>query len=141
MTIYKYLPNKNFTKFDNNVLRMDRALLNDGAKVLYVFLASMRNGKTISYGYLIKSLGYAEATIMKYIRQLKELDLISAQRRGSKNYIFYIGSTQLGASTVKEYWKELDESDATLPLTLDDLRNIREVAMEENAEKVKSWIK
>ena len=126
MTIYTAMARKNYTRFDNDVLRMDRDILKDGAKVLYAFIGSMPNGKNISYGYVSKSLGYAPNTIKMYIRQLKELDLLYMDRVGAKHYNCFIGSTQLGASTVKEYWKELTEADATKPLTLSDLRKIRE---------------
>lgn len=126
MTIYTAMAKRNYTRFDNDVLRIHRDILKDGAKVLYVFIGSMPNGKTISYGYIAKSLGYARETIKSYIRQLKELDLLYMDRKGAKDYDCFIGSTQLGASSVKEYWKELNESDAKLPLTLSDLELIRE---------------
>ncbi len=125
MTIYSSMAKKNYTRFDNNVLRIHRNILKDGAKVLYVFIGGMPTGKTISYGYISKSLGYAEATIIKYINQLKELDLLYMDRRGIRDYHCFIGSTHLAASNVKEYWKELSEADALEPLTLEDLKDIR----------------
>ncbi len=126
MTVYSSMAKKNYTRFDNDVLRIHRKDLKDGAKVLYVFIGSMPNGKTISYGYIAKSLGYARETIKSYIRQLKELDLLCMERTGAKDYNCFIGSTYLGASSVKEYWRELTEADALEPLTLDDLEQIRE---------------
>ena len=126
MTIYSAMAKKNYTRFDNEVLRLHRDYLTDGAKVLYVFIGSMPNGKTISYGYIAKSLGYAKNTISKYIKQLKELDLLYMERKGAKDYNCFIGSTYLGASSVKEYWRELGEADAKSPLTLDDLEQMRD---------------
>ena len=115
MTIHKFLPNGktgNYTAFDNGVLRMTKDMLKDGAKVMYMFIASFQNGKQLTHGYIAKSLGYSENTIQSYFRDLKALDLVVIDRVGAKNYDCYIGSTQRRASDVRTNWKILTESDA-----------------------------
>jgi DNA-binding MarR family transcriptional regulator len=125
MTIYKFLPKKNYTKFDNRVITIDRSILLDGSKVLYIFLASLKNGKKITHGYIMKSLGISQNTLEKYIRQLKKLDLIEMVRVAPKTYECYIGSMELSASIVRKMWSTLSEEKATDTYTLEDIERLR----------------
>ena len=125
MTIYKYLPKENYTKFDNRVLVINRNILADGAKILYVYLASHMVGKRITYEYIKKSMGFSQSSLEKYVRQLKALDLMLMHRVKPKQYDCYIGSTEVPASVVKIIWKELSEEDADNPYTHSDIMRMQ----------------
>ena len=125
MTIYRFMPKEKYTKFDNGVMTIATAALADGAKVMYAYLASHMNGKRITHNYIKKALGISQGSIDKYVRQLKELDLILMIRTGVKQYECYIGSTQVPASYVKEMWKELGEEDAENPYTAEDIKRMQ----------------
>ncbi len=126
MTIYKYLPKKNFTKFDNKVLCVSSKELTHGSKVLYMFLAHFSNGKRITHAYITKSLDISESALKKYVSELKKMDLILMVRFGAKSYDCFIGSTEIGASKVKEFWRVLDGEDASNPYTSEDIENIQQ---------------
>ena len=121
MTIYKYLPKSNYTKFDNKVITISRDKLADGAKILYIFLAHLPTGKRISHPYIRKSLGIGQSTVEKYVRQLKAYNLIDMVRVGPKQYDCYIGSTECPAYRVRLHWKDLEAEDAKNPYTLEDI--------------------
>ncbi len=127
MRVYKYLKKDGqWTMFDNKVLTMDRKVLADGAKVLYGFLAGYKgNGKSMTIPYIIKCLGIAEGTYKKYIKQLKDLDLVQVVRVGPRSYDCYVGTTTVRASTVKTYWTELTVNDSAGPLSVEDLKLLR----------------
>ena len=121
MTIYKYLPKSNYTKFDNKVLTISSKRLTHGAKVVYIFMAHLSTGKKISYGYIIKSLDISESALKKYIAELKGFNLLEMVRVGAKQYDCYIGSTECPAYRVKQNWKMLGAEDAKNPYTLEDI--------------------
>ncbi len=125
MTIYRFMPKEKYTKFDNAVMTVSRDALADGAKVMYAYLASHMNGKRITHNYLKKSLGISQGSIDKYVRQLKDLDLIVMDRIGVKQYDCYVGSTQVPASHVKHLWRELNEEDAVNPYTAADVKTMQ----------------
>ena len=125
MRVYKYT-NKTggqWTRFDNMVYTIDRAALADGAKVMYGFLAGWKaNGKPMTRAYIMKCLDIKESTYTKYINQLKKLDLVLVVRIANKSYDCYVGNTEIGASVVQKFWKELDEIDASSPISIDELK-------------------
>lgn len=126
--IYKYTRlDKNWIPADMRIVVIDRQELADGAKNLYLFLAGYRpNGSDMSVQYIRKSLSLGQSTYEKYIRQLKNLGLVDVQRKGPKMYECYIGTLDVSASTVKDYWKELNSGDAIGPITKSQLDEIRE---------------
>lgn len=121
MTIYKYLPKGDYTKFDNKVITISSKELTHGAKVVYIFMAHLSTGKRISYGYILKSLSISESALKKYIAELKKLNLIEMVRVGAKQYDCYIGSTQIPAYNVKKMWNVLESEDADKPYTTKDI--------------------
>lgn len=125
--IFKYLPHDNYTKMDNNVARIEKNRLCDGAKVLYMFLAGFRNGKMIQDSYILQSLEISRNSLDKYKRQLKKLDLIYIERISSRSYNLYLGYTDFPASKVYEYWYEIDHEKGK-PLTLEEIIKIRKKA-------------
>lgn len=127
MRIFKYVKkDKQWTQFDNLIFTIDRAELADGAKVLYGFLAGWKNnGAAMTSSYIMKCLSISEPTYNKYVRQLKALDLILIERKSPRNYVCYVGNTDLGASFVKKFWRELDDNDSTGPITKSQLDAMR----------------
>ena len=125
MKVYSYLPHGNFVKFDKDIFRIDRKEMKDGAKILYLFLASFKPGKGISQNYILKSLGIARTTLQEYIRQLKEFNLIYMQRTGPRTYDLFVGSTGLGADVVAYKWQELTEKNVPKALTKEEISRIQ----------------
>ena len=127
MKVYKYTKKSSqWVQYDNLVLTVDKKILADGAKVLYGILAGYKaNGRSMTAGYLQKVMDISPSTYEKYIRQLKALDFILIVGRGSKSEC-YVGTTTTPASVVKRYWAELTEDDTEGPLTLADLKKLRE---------------
>ena len=120
--IRKNLSKKRFTKIENKVFALDKSLVCDGAKVLYGFLTTFRDGKKITDSYVIKSLGISDRTLVKYKRELKRVGLIHIQRNGPKDYDLYIGTLEVDALTVMEMWDEIGDGE---PLTMEDVKRIR----------------
>ena len=109
MIIRKNLPSRNYTKFDNKVfIHPD---LTDGAKVLYGYLAGLRNGQDYVDAYLVKALGVSQAVITRRKAELKKADLILIDKTGFKTHVIYIGSTQFKASDVKLHWDKIDKGE------------------------------
>ena len=102
MHIKKSLPSTSYTKVDNAIWA--NPTLSDGAKVLYGFLASLPNGKTIYDGYLVKCLGIAPRTLTNRKKELKDAGLILMDRLAPNVYDLYVGSLQLNANQVKNIW-------------------------------------
>ena len=103
MHIKKSLPRDNFTKISNKIWVDEN--LTDGAKVLYGFLASLPNGKTIHDNYIAKCLGIADRTIKYRKKELKDAGLILLVPLAPRIYDLYIGSYSCPASKVKEIWE------------------------------------
>jgi len=109
MIIRKNLPSKNYTKLDNKVfIHPD---LSDGAKVLYGYLASLRNGQDYVDAYLMNALQVSQDVITRRKRELKKADLILLDKTGYRTHVIYIGSTQFKASDVKIHWDKIDKGE------------------------------
>ena len=130
--IRKYLAKKNYTNVDNNVTLISKSELSDGACRLYMYLASFQNGRRITDSYILKVLDMGESSLKKYKAQLRKLDLIVVYKIVGKEYDMYIGSTQIPASKVKEYWDELDSPNTGKPIDLEELMKIRELSTDES---------
>ena len=100
--IRKGLPRDGYTKFDNKVFLTHG--LSDGAKVLYGYMASMRTGDDFSDTFFMKGLQLSEKTLYRRKKELTEAGLIHVDRVGLKNYILYIGYTDVSARAVKANW-------------------------------------
>jgi hypothetical protein len=106
MHIKKSLPRERFTKISNEVWCDET--LTDGAKVLYGFLASLPNGKTIHDGYIVKCLGTSSAMVTRRKRELKEAGLLLMVQLAPRVYDLYIGYPGYPASRVQAVWENED---------------------------------
>lgn len=106
MHIKKSLPRDNFTKMSNTIFT--HSGISDGAKVLYGFLSSLPNGKTIHDGYLIKTLGLSSAVLTRRKKELKDSGLILMEPLAPRVFDLYIGYPGMPASRVKELWDRED---------------------------------
>jgi len=112
MVIHNIRPDRNFTQLDNNVLRLKN--IHSGVKVLYCFIASLKNGQRISREYLAKSLGVSVRTISTQIGELEKRNLLLVDRVSAKEYDCYIGTSKLPASKTKEYWVDIESLTETI---------------------------
>lgn len=106
MHIKKGLPTGNFTKINNAFWTLD---ISDGAKVLFGFLVSLPNGKTIHDGYLAKCLGVSGKTISNRKRELKGVGLILMVQLAPRVHDLYIGCGEFNALQVKDRWEDNNE--------------------------------
>jgi len=127
----RYIHMNKDTYYD--IVLIDSDKLHAGAKVLYIFITqniSKTNDVTINMTatYLMDKLGISDRTYKKYIKQLKEVDLLYTERVGPTAYDCYVGTTVVPASVVREYWKELTENDTNGPLTKEDIEELRKTS-------------
>jgi hypothetical protein len=102
--IKKSLPREKYVKISNDVWSI--LDLSDGAKVMYGFLASLPNGKTIHDGYISKSLGVSSRTVTNRKQELVKLGLLLMVQLSPRVYDLYIGFPGMPASRVKQLWEE-----------------------------------
>jgi|TARA_B110000902_G_scaffold198371_1_gene225164 hypothetical protein len=107
MHIKKSLPRDKFTKISN--LIFSDPMLSDGAKVLYGFLASMPNGKTIVDGYILKALKVSQPVLTRRKKELKDSGLIMMVQLAPRVHDLYIGFPGCSALMVKNAWDTSDE--------------------------------
>lgn len=113
-----YMPYEGYTKIDNQVARIKE--LSGNAVKMYVFIAGLQNGRSITDQYLVKALGFSKKSITKYKNELKAYDLLAVERVHRGLHYMYVGSTSVSASALKEY-AVLNE-DNIKTLSLDDVR-------------------
>lgn len=94
---------KNFNKMDRKVALLKD--ISDGAYRLYGYLLGLRNGAEFNDTYIMKALGLSPDTLKRRKKELRDAGLIYVDRVGLKNYIMYIGNTQMCAEDVKGFWK------------------------------------
>ena len=121
-TIRKNLSKERFVKMENKIFTIDKSLVCDGAKVLYGFLATFPNGKKITDSYVLKSLNMSDRTLRKYKSELKKVGLVHIERNGPRDYDLYIGTLEVDARTVMDYWEYMSDDK---PLNMDDINRIR----------------
>lgn len=107
MHIKKSLPRDKFTKISNLVF--SNAQLSDGAKVLYGFLASMPNGKTIVDNYILKALGISQPVLTRRKKELKDVGLILMVQLAPRVHDLYIGFPGFSAAMVKAAWEDSND--------------------------------
>jgi hypothetical protein len=106
--IKKSLPREKFVKIHNSI--WTDTGLSDGAKVMYGFIASLPNGKTIHDGYISKAMGISSRTVTNRKEELKQAGLLLMVQLAPRVYDLYIGYPGFPASSVKAMWeKENDE--------------------------------
>ena len=117
---YGYMPSERYTKIDNQVSRIKD--LSGNAVKLYVFIAGLQNGKTVTDGYLVKALGFSQKSVTKYKNELKTYDLVYTESIHRGLHYMYVGNTIIGASKVKDYIKEDEVDTLTLEMIEDKRR-------------------
>jgi len=122
--IRKFLPKDKYSKMDNQVAFISKKELSDGAYRLYGALISFRTGRTINDAYILKAFDISSASLKKYKKQLKDLDLIFIDRINAKEYFLYVGSTFIGAKQVRDNWEEYEKQ--IKPITKRELYELRE---------------
>ena len=98
-----------YTKYDRHVFTDQR--LTDGAKVLYGYLAGLQNGARKNDKYIMIAMGISQAVLTKRKKELKETDLILVDRIAPREYVLYIGTTDVPASAMKKYWEEEEDTE------------------------------
>ena len=135
--IRKTLPNGingNYVKYDPRIFLIKD--LSDGAKVLYGYVASMRNGGEFSDVFFMKGLSLSPSAFKRRKKELVDAGLMLVDRVGLKNYILYVGFIGMSATEVKRRWLENDQKDAE-SLTVNDVINEQEFeAKIENRKKL-----
>lgn len=106
MIVRHSLPTKNFVRLDRYVFTSQD--LTDGAKVLYGFLCSLRNGASFSDAYITKALNISQSALARRRRELTAAGLILVDQVAARVHVVYIGFTNLPAALVKEQWVEED---------------------------------
>lgn len=104
MHIKKSLPREKFTKVPNELWALED--LSDGAKVMYGFIASLPNGKTIHDGYISKSLNISGRTVTNRKTELVGKGLLLMDQLAPRVYDLYIGYPGMPAARVKQLWEE-----------------------------------
>jgi hypothetical protein len=110
MHIKKSLPREKFTKISNKLWTNPN--LSDGAKVMYGFIASLPNGKTIHDGYLTKSLGLSDRTVNYRKKELKDAGLLLMVQLAPRVYDLYVGHPDLLADEVRLLWEKDTQMDS-----------------------------
>lgn len=107
--IRKNLPSMedgNWTKVDNDIFWNRN--LSEGAKLLYCFLASLRNAHDFNEEYAMNALKLSDKTLRSRKKELTDAGLILLDRVGKFKYFLYIGHSGFKASEVKRYWDRID---------------------------------
>lgn len=98
MQTFKALRNNRFIKVDKDV--MSNRALSHGAKMLYVTLCGLPQGKSASNKYLSTSMGVSERNISRYRAELINLGLVHLKRISKTEVQCYVGHTGLNAREV-----------------------------------------
>ncbi len=91
-----------YVRYDTRVFLIKG--LSDGAKVLYGYMASMKDGADFSDVFFMKGLDLSPSAYKRRKKELVDTGLILIDRIGLKQYILYIGFVGFGAKDVKANW-------------------------------------
>ena len=105
MFIRHELPSSNWTKIDRKVFTLP---ISAGAKVLYGYLCSMKNGSALKKDAMAEELGIKPRTLTTQERELKDANLLIIEQIQPRIYVAYIGHTKKTAEQVKIDWKKED---------------------------------
>ena len=109
MIIRGRVPNYSFTMVDRHVFTVRG--LSDGAKVLYGYLAGLKNGANFSDTYILKALDTSQTVLTRRKKELKDHGLILVDQISPRVYVLYVGNTKESAEHVKLTW--ITEEDKT----------------------------
>lgn len=104
MFIHRSLPNKYFTRCDNNLITESK--LSDGAFRLYMYLALLQGGANYTDSYLMKVLRLSRRAVANRKKELKDLDLLIVDQIAPRTYQAYLGFTGVPATEVRRILKE-----------------------------------
>lgn len=99
MIYYKESPFKNYTKADNGIIR--HTGLSDGAKILYLSIASLRNGHKQWEENLYHTLGLTKSTYHRRKKELVDAGLLLVVQKGPREYEMYLGHSKATADEVR----------------------------------------
>ena len=102
--IRKYLGGTHYVKIENALCTVDPKKLSDGAFRLYALLGSLKPGTGVSDETLMNYLNKSKRSVIKYKKELKQLDLIYTSKVQNNIYFIYIGTLTMKASKVKQRW-------------------------------------
>jgi predicted transcriptional regulator len=128
--VRKYLAKDDFTKIDNFVAKNQS--ISDYSLRLYLFVAGFRNGFQLNDEYIAKMLNWSKSKVTRAKRDLKKADLIDIEKVDRTTYFLYIGNSKFGATSVKKYWKLIEENPE---LTSSELSSKLKKLQEEEASK------
>jgi len=105
----------NINQSDEHYTRCDRYVftdqrLTDGAKVLYGYLAGLETGRDCSDKYIMVSMKISQAVLTKRKKELKMADLIIVDKIDMRKYVLYVGTSDVPASAIKEYWEATEDT-------------------------------
>jgi len=105
MIIRHKSPERGWVKVDRRVLQLD---ISDGAKVLYLFLCSLKNGTAYTDLVLCARLKCKQATLTNRKKELKKEGLLLVEQILPRVYVAYIGSTKENCNVVRAKWADED---------------------------------
>ena len=105
-----------YVKYDPRIFLIKG--LSDGAKVLYGYMSSMRNGSDFSDIFFMRGLSLSETAYRRRKKELVEVGLLLVDRVGLKQYIMYIGFIGFKAEAVRTMWlKQETENQEAIPIS------------------------
>lgn len=106
MYIQRVLPNRNWTKTDNNIIKDLK--ISDGAFRLYCYLVMVPPSVNYDNKRLMTDLGLSERALSNRKVELKKADLLYIEQIGPRIYHAYMGNSKVSASTVRRQMKSQD---------------------------------
>jgi hypothetical protein len=100
MLYFRYKPKKSFCQVSNEVLKDQR--LSEGARLLYAYLSSLKQGRPFSDKFICLDFGISQAMLTRRKKELKDVDLIHIKNTGIRSHSCFIGYPGCRASTVEE---------------------------------------
>lgn len=104
MIILHDLPGKDYVKFDKNVFLNHE--LSDGAKVLYGYMAGLRNGSDFTDTFILERLKLSRNVLARRKKELTDQKLLLVKQIRPRVFMAYIGHTGRTADQVKTRWEQ-----------------------------------
>ena len=76
---------------------------------VYIYLDSAPEGLYISTKFLVKKLHISKKSVLKYMKELRELDLVYTAKIEQGVSFMFLGSMENTASELYEIWKKEDD--------------------------------
>lgn len=104
MRYLKWAPRTSFGKFPND-LPIDKRL-SDGAKVLYMYLVTLRSTLEYSDKFICLALDISQSMLSRRKKELRDVGLICSKQDGIRKHKCFIGFYDCPADTVEAKLKE-----------------------------------